>query len=85
VEKSKKRLSASGLYTYLAFGSVQEPLTMIEGITSIPPASWMQIISKGEKLKIKQGRYWSPPAPIEEHSENIEIKTCLVDAVSSTS
>jgi asparagine synthase (glutamine-hydrolysing) len=81
--KIQKSLSAGGLYTYLALGSVQEPLTMIEGVTSLQPASWMEIVSKDEKLEIKQERYWSPPPYMKGHHEHEEVKAWLVDAVSS--
>jgi asparagine synthase (glutamine-hydrolysing) len=82
-KKIQKHLSPDGLYTYLAFGSVQEPLTLIEGVTSLPPASWMQIVPKDEKLEIKQERYWYPPASMNTPNEHEEVKARLVDAVSS--
>lgn len=79
----QKRLSADGLYTYLALGSVQEPLTLIEGVTSLPPASWMHVVFKDGKLEIKQERYWYPPPSMSGHHEQEEVKAWLADAVSS--
>ncbi len=54
---SRRRLSREGLGSYLAFGSVSEPHTMIEGIRSLPP---------GHMLTWRDGtsvvtRYWSLP------------------------
>ena len=39
----EKKLSPEGLYSYLMYGSVQEPFTLIEGIRSLPPASYARI------------------------------------------
>lgn len=79
----QKRLSADGLYTYLALGSVQEPLTMIEGVTSLPPGSWMHVVFKDGKVEIKQERYWYPPPSMSGHHEHEEVKAWLADSVSS--
>ena len=38
----RRRLSAAGVYSYLAFGSVQEPLTLVDGVTSLPPGTWLR-------------------------------------------
>lgn len=34
-----RRLDTAGLATYLAFGAVHDPLTIIEGVRSLPPAT----------------------------------------------
>ena len=49
----------SGLYSYLAYGSVQEPYTLVEGVRSVLP---------GHTLEWKNGnvhshRYWQLPPP----------------------
>jgi asparagine synthase (glutamine-hydrolysing) len=46
---------------YLAYGAVQEPLTIIEGITALPPASWVRVNDQGEI--IAQRPYWQLPQP----------------------
>ena len=56
----RRELSAAGLYTYLAFGSVQEPLTMIDGVVSLPPGSWLKVAPGREGLAIESGTYWRP-------------------------
>jgi asparagine synthase (glutamine-hydrolysing) len=38
-----RRLSLDGLHSYLLFGSVQEPLTLIDGVYSLPPDHSMTI------------------------------------------
>ncbi|MCX6053860.1 MAG: asparagine synthase (glutamine-hydrolyzing) [Chloroflexi bacterium] len=79
----QKKLSIEGLYTYLAFGSVQEPLSIIDGIFSLPPASYFHIEFENSELQIRQGHYWSlsKPANLEPSSE--EIRSWLSDAISS--
>lgn len=78
-----KFLSVDGLYTYLALGSVQEPLTMISGVNSLPPASWLQIDVGEERFEITQGIYWQPPPAENRHFSVEEIRAGLADAVSS--
>ena len=52
------RLSLAGLRSYLAYGAVQEPLTLVEGIYSLPPGHLM-IVRDGQ-ARVK--RYWDLPA-----------------------
>ena len=54
-------LSLDGLASYLAYGSVQEPLTLIEGVYSLPPGHWMTInVQRGTR---NVQRYWDFPTP----------------------
>ena len=46
---------------YLAYGAVQEPLTILEGVRSLAPASWMSVDVTGHIRG--QGTYWSIPPP----------------------
>ncbi len=50
-----------GLATYLAYGAVQEPLTIVEGVRMLPAGSWMAVDAAG-KL-VRQSRYWQIPQP----------------------
>lgn len=52
-----RRLSLAGLRSYLAYGSVQEPLTLIEGVYSLLPGHLM-IVHKGQT---HTERYWDLP------------------------
>jgi len=54
-----RKLDINGLYSYLAYGSVQDPYTLIEGINSLLP---------GHFIEWKEGdiyihRYWHLPPP----------------------
>ncbi len=56
-------VSRAGLAGYLAYGAVQEPLTILRGVFSLPAASWMAVNTYGE---IKdRGTYWQIPQPDE--------------------
>lgn len=77
-------LSPAGLVSYLAFGSVQEPLTMIDGVTSLTPGSWLQVIPGPDGLQIRSGRYWYPPAADDPDAATTDEVHCwLADAVGS--
>lgn len=53
------KLSLDGLQTYLGFGSVQEPLTLVDGITSLPPAHWITV----DRAGVRTQQYWNFPDP----------------------
>lgn len=78
-----KNLSMAGLSTYLSFGSVQEPLTMVEGVTSLPPASWLQVDFEDGRLQITRATYWQPPLDGERNPEPEQVRAWLADAVQS--
>lgn len=78
-----RRLSAAGLYTYLAFGSVQEPLTLVDGVTSLPPGTWLLGEWETGKLTVTTATYWLPPMPQPGTSSTEEVYERLLDAVSS--
>jgi asparagine synthase (glutamine-hydrolysing) len=48
---------------YLAYGSVQSPLTLVQNVRALDPATWMEVDAPGEI--IGRGRYWQMPAPNE--------------------
>jgi len=50
-----RRLDMTGLASYLAFGAVQDPLTIIEGVGSLPPGHTLV----WEKKHFETRRYWS--------------------------
>jgi asparagine synthase (glutamine-hydrolysing) len=49
-----RKLSPSALQSYLLFGSVSEPMTLVDGVLSLPP---------GHMLKIELGSQDAPPKP----------------------
>lgn len=71
----KPEIELRALAGYLAYGGVQEPLTIYESVFSLPRGSWRELDSSGKVLA--EGTYWRFPA-IEEsarerpHQELIE-------------
>ena len=56
----ERRVSRQGLRSYLAYGFVQCPLTIIEGIKELPAAHSLTL---DENFDLVLERYWSPPFP----------------------
>lgn len=46
---------------FLAYGAVQEPLTIVSGVRMLEPGSWMEVNARGEI--VARGRYWEIPEP----------------------
>ncbi len=63
-------LSRSALESYLLFGSVSEPMTLVEGVVSLPPGHWMTVDLDSAHLSLKTERYWS----ISEHETNVRVR-----------
>jgi asparagine synthase (glutamine-hydrolysing) len=57
----KSRLSPEGLATYLSFGAVSEPLTIIDGVRALP-AGHTATLRDG---KLQLSKYWEPNATTE--------------------
>ncbi len=54
-----RRLSPEALDSYLLFGSVCEPMTLVEGIYSIPPGHYLQIPAGGPVKNAVPQSYWN--------------------------
>ena len=67
-----KRLSIEGLSSYLAFGAVQAPWTMIASIRSLMPAEkWcFPLRDNSGSLTPRVSRYWNPADYFPQHREN---------------
>jgi asparagine synthase (glutamine-hydrolysing) len=52
-------LDSVSLNSYLSFGAVQEPRTIVEGVRSLPPAHYLRI--KGDGQIKETTRYWHLP------------------------
>ncbi len=50
-------LSAQAVLAYISWGHVPSPLTMLDGVSSLPPATWLRFNKQG----LEQGTYWSIP------------------------
>jgi asparagine synthase (glutamine-hydrolysing) len=80
-----RRPSQEGVASYLAFGAVQDPLTIVEGVHSLPAGH--SLIWENGKLKLR--RYWSlaevaarPPATESPEEAVRAIRNRLTEAVS---
>jgi len=56
-----KNLSRDALTSYLLFGSVSEPVTLVEGIFSLPPGHRM-LLHVPERRRVPRARQWWDPA-----------------------
>lgn len=54
-----RKLSRAAVESYLLFGSVSEPMTLIEGILSLPPGHRMTIALEPKRGSAKPEQYWS--------------------------
>jgi asparagine synthase (glutamine-hydrolysing) len=80
-----RRLDMTGLASYLAFGAVQDPLTIIEGVRSLPPGHTLV----WEKKHFETSSYWSlaevasrPPATDAPDEAVAAIRGLIQQAVS---
>ncbi|MFZ3340237.1 MAG: asparagine synthase (glutamine-hydrolyzing) [Terriglobales bacterium] len=51
-----RKLDPNGLFSFLAFGSVYEPRTIVEGISAVPPGHFISF----EKGNVSSHQYWNP-------------------------
>jgi asparagine synthase (glutamine-hydrolysing) len=56
--KVEPRLSQPGLRSYLLFGSVVEPMTLVEGVFSLPPGHRIIVSAAGHHANIRPESYW---------------------------
>ena len=54
-----RRLSRAALESYLLFGSVSEPMTLIEGVLSVPPGHRMTIDLADATAPVHPEEYWN--------------------------
>ena len=58
---AQKSLSRDALTSYLLFGSVSEPVTLVEGVFSLPPGHRM-LLHVPERRRVPRARQWWDPA-----------------------
>jgi len=63
-------VSQRALAGYLAYGAVQEPLTLFEGVFALPRGAWKEFDSLGRATA--QGTYWQFPRPDGERQRSVE-------------
>ena len=57
-----RELSRTAVESYLTFGSVSEPMTLIDGVLSLPPGHSLTITLDGRGPKLRTAPYWNLPA-----------------------
>jgi asparagine synthase (glutamine-hydrolysing) len=63
-------ISKRALAGYFAYGAVQEPLTLFEGVFTLPRGSWKEFDNLGRATA--QGTYWHFPQPDGGHKRSLE-------------
>ncbi len=59
-----RTISKAGLAGLLAYGAVQQPLTLFESVTMLPPGAWQVIESSADGFRACPPQiWWQPPAP----------------------
>ena len=86
----QRKLSADALTSYLLFGSVSEPVTMVENIFSLPPGHRL-VLHIPERRRSPRARPWwdpthssaarDPRRPRDFASASARVRTMLEDAV----
>ena len=86
----ERRLSADALTSYLLFGSVSEPVTLIDGVFSLPPGHRL-VLHMPERRRSPRARPWwdptrssaarDPERPLDFASASARVRTMLEDAV----
>jgi asparagine synthase (glutamine-hydrolysing) len=59
-------ISRAALSSYFLFGSISEPLTLLENVRSLPPASYLVIDVQAPTAKLEPQVYWHPPKLLDE-------------------
>lgn len=74
-----KKIDSTGSLSYLAFGSVYEPWTMVEGVLALPPG----YVATVEKNSLTVREYWSALPQTEDRSGLQRLPGILREAVMS--
>lgn len=77
-----RSLDPVSISSYLSFGAVQEPRTIIENVRTLPPAHFIIIDAEGEVKEL--ARYWNLPAAVScnDRAEAIlEVRACLEESI----
>lgn len=76
----ERKLSRAGVESYLLFGSVSEPMTLIEGIFSLPPGHHLTLDLGSKPGSAKIRRYWNiaNEPPRNGHARETDIKTAAM-------
>ncbi len=83
-----RKLDLDGLISYLAYGALQEPYTLVQGIRSLAPGYFMEVNVKKPDLECKETCFHSIPRPspiVTRAYDGLieELRERLADSVSS--
>jgi asparagine synthase (glutamine-hydrolysing) len=67
-------LSAEAVPSYLLFGSVGEPLSLVEGVLSIPPGHTLTIPVDNKEFTPRPVRYWKIEEAIAQHTSHGSVR-----------
>jgi asparagine synthase (glutamine-hydrolysing) len=85
-------LSAEALPSYLLFGSLSEPMTLVKGVTSLPPGHSITISVASPTTSAKPEPYWGASADFAKDARatgktsqppSLQVRSLLEDAVRS--
>lgn len=82
-----RRLSRSGLRSYLSFGSVESPLTLVEGVRSLPPGHRGVVRLQEPSLRLRLSPFADPlleipPEPAADRARSVRaVRAALEDSV----
>ncbi len=65
-----RKLSRDGLASYLSTGSVAEPFTIIEGITSIPAGCVVEIVARDGSLSVQAPQPFAEPSAADDGDDH---------------
>ena len=54
-----RALSAGALDSYLLFGSVCEPMTLVDGVFSLPPGHRLSVSAAADVKRVAPAAYWT--------------------------
>jgi asparagine synthase (glutamine-hydrolysing) len=63
------RISPEALESYLSFGSLGEPMTIVEGIVSLPPGHFLYVPAQDDSKGVAPTPYWSLSTAFDEPAE----------------
>lgn len=78
-----RKLCRAAVESYLTYGSIQQPLTIIDNVYAVLPGHWLRF----ERGEIKTGAYWQlraepDPTPVQNEQALVEeIREVLVESI----
>ncbi|MHB8413176.1 MAG: asparagine synthase (glutamine-hydrolyzing) [Candidatus Acidiferrales bacterium] len=83
-----RRLSPAALSSYLLFGSIGEPMTLVDGIYSLPPGHSGYVLCDSPSASFRHNAYWgvadvtrAKPADPQKISPVAQVRSALDDSV----